>query len=132
MKNKSNAVRSFFFGESMVRRARAFFFWFKVTFRKHYNEGFQMLIFNLLKIAKFQKVSSFLSYLQENARNLCTSTFKKLTNSDLHLFRATNSLVNATFGSEKKLCQVSVLTSLAFKHKEKCVLVKEFLFHSTC
>ena len=88
MKNKSNAVRSFFFGESMVRRVRAFFFWFKVTFRKHYNEGFQMLIFNLLKIAKFQKVSSFLSCLQENARNLCTSTFKKLTNSDLHFFRA--------------------------------------------
>ena len=45
----------------------------------------------------------------------------------------TNSLVNATFGSGKKSCEAKfVLTKLVNKHEEKCVLVREFLFHNTC
>ena len=38
----------------------------------------------------------------------------------------TNSLVNASFGSRKKLSKLIV------KNEEKIALVKDFLFHSTC
>ena len=49
----------------------------------------------------------------------------------------TNSLVNATFGSWKKSCSpkimLSKLTGITFYFfKKTSVLVKEFLFHSTC